>query len=92
MIRTLRPVSPAKERAGHSWRKSAPVRPMIVAKTRLQRSTVSSQLPSLISYLRRAIGPEQGHQQSDSELLERFVLHRDESAFELLVWRHSQTV
>jgi multidrug efflux system membrane fusion protein len=37
------------------------------------------------------VGPSQGVL-SDAELLGRFVDHRDEAAFEALVWRHGSTV
>jgi RNA polymerase sigma factor (sigma-70 family) len=47
---------------------------------------------SLVGALRRlASRPEAGNS-SDTHLLDRFVNHRDESAFELLVWRHGPMV
>ncbi len=47
-----------------------------------------TQLRSLI--LRRA--PSAGEELADAALLERFVLERDQAAFELLVWRHGGLV
>jgi RNA polymerase sigma factor (sigma-70 family) len=46
----------------------------------------------MLQFLRRAAVVGDGPGASDAELLERFVRSRDESAFELLVWRHSRTV
>jgi RNA polymerase sigma factor (sigma-70 family) len=46
----------------------------------------------VLQFLRRAAAAGDGPGASDAELLERFVRSRDESAFELLVWRHSRTV
>src|SRR5436190_9871031 len=42
-------------------------------------------------YLRAAVGVEAGGA-ADAELLARFAATRDESAFELLVWRHAALV
>jgi RNA polymerase sigma factor (sigma-70 family) len=43
-----------------------------------------------LRHLRRAAGEDGGV--SDAQLLERFVRHREETAFELLVWRHERLV
>ena len=48
-------------------------------------------LHDLLRYIHRMVGPTQGVL-SDAELLGRFVDHRDEAAFEALVWRHGATV
>src|SRR4051794_36237867 len=48
-------------------------------------------LRSALSYLRQAALGEQAGA-SDAQLLERFARQGDESAFELLVWRHSALV
>jgi RNA polymerase sigma factor (sigma-70 family) len=50
-----------------------------------------AQLRSLLRHLhRRAGGPWAGL--NDGQLLERFLRHRDEAAFEVLVWRHGPMV
>jgi RNA polymerase sigma factor (sigma-70 family) len=49
-------------------------------------------LQGVISYLRRAVAPGDGSGTPDAQLLERYAVWRDEPAFELLVWRHAQTV
>jgi RNA polymerase sigma factor (sigma-70 family) len=51
-----------------------------------------AQPPVVLRNLRRALGRAEAAGVSDAELLERFVAHRDESAFELLVWRHERLV
>jgi RNA polymerase sigma factor (sigma-70 family) len=43
-----------------------------------------------LRHLRRAAGEDGAV--SDAQLLERFVRHREETAFELLVWRHERLV
>jgi RNA polymerase sigma factor (sigma-70 family) len=49
------------------------------------------QLDVLIQCMRRAVGhPTDGA--TDASLLERFVVGRDEAAFELLLWRHGPMV
>src|ERR1700722_19221869 len=48
-------------------------------------------LHDLLRYIHRMVGPSQGVL-SDAELLGRFVDHRDEAAFEALIWRHGSTV
>jgi RNA polymerase sigma factor (sigma-70 family) len=48
-------------------------------------------LPALVQYLRKVVAPR-GSGLTDSQLLERFIATRDESAFELLVWRHGAMV
>src|SRR5260370_25355882 len=50
------------------------------------------QLHGVIQYLRRIVTGGDAANISDGQLLERFVTHRDEAAFELLVWRHSKMV
>jgi RNA polymerase sigma factor (sigma-70 family) len=47
---------------------------------------------NLIDYLRRAAAPADGSVVSDTQLLERFALYRDEAAFELLARRHGPMV
>jgi RNA polymerase sigma factor (sigma-70 family) len=49
-------------------------------------------LSRLLQPVRDAAGRLIGPGASDSALLERFVRHRDEAAFELLVWRHDRMV
>src|SRR5262249_17331887 len=49
------------------------------------------QLDAVLHHLRRAAAPG-GDTASDTQLLERFVSGRDETAFELLVWRHARLV
>jgi RNA polymerase sigma factor (sigma-70 family) len=46
----------------------------------------------VISYLRRAVAPDDCAGASDAQLLHRFAQHDDGPAFELLVWRHARTV
>lgn len=48
-------------------------------------------LQNLVRTLCRVVDESPG-QNSDAELLARFALHRDEQAFELLVWRHGAMV
>src|SRR5437588_10533047 len=52
---------------------------------------MQNQSPPFVRRLRRIIG-EQSSGVSDTRLLERFVLQRDEAAFELLLWRHERMV
>jgi RNA polymerase sigma factor (sigma-70 family) len=47
---------------------------------------------NLIRYLRRAAAADDRPTVSDVQLVERFLTQRDESAFELLVWRHGAMV
>src|SRR5438552_8289513 len=49
-------------------------------------------LHNTLVYLRRLAAPGEAGALSDAELLERFVRHRDEAAFEVLVWRHGPLV
>lgn len=49
-------------------------------------STVRAQ--GVLRYLRHATDGVARRGMTDAELLERFVKHRDEAAFELLTWRH----
>src|SRR5262249_46321540 len=48
------------------------------------------QLTAFLQQLRRAAAMDAGI--GDAELLRRFVAHRDEVAFELLMWRHARLV
>ncbi len=48
-------------------------------------------LHGLLRYIHRMVGPPPGVL-TDGELLGRFVDHRDEAAFEALVWRHGSMV
>jgi RNA polymerase sigma factor (sigma-70 family) len=43
-------------------------------------------------YLRRALSNGDAGGLTDAQLLERFIAHRDEAAFEVLVWRHGPKV
>src|ERR1700733_6384245 len=52
----------------------------------------ASQLESAIHPLRTSVRKHEGGQVKDAELLERFIAHRDEGAFELLVRRHGPMV
>src|SRR5215467_11037275 len=49
------------------------------------------QLRPLINRLMHTVGRD-GGQLSDAQLVERFVLTRDEAAFESLLWRHGPMV
>jgi RNA polymerase sigma factor (sigma-70 family) len=49
-------------------------------------------LRTALRHLRRTLGAEAARGVTDAQLLERFVTQRDESAFELLVWRHERLV
>jgi len=48
------------------------------------------QLAVILKQLRRAATVDAGI--GDGELLQRFVAHRDEVSFELLMWRHARLV
>src|SRR5262245_15351625 len=50
------------------------------------------QFDPVIRHLRRLVGPLSAGGLTDRHLLERFVTHRDEAAFEVLVWRHGTLV
>jgi RNA polymerase sigma factor (sigma-70 family) len=52
---------------------------------------MQTQSPPFVKHLRRIIG-QQTSGISDSQLLDRFIDARDESAFELLLWRHERMV
>jgi TIGR03009 family protein len=52
----------------------------------------TEQLDSVLHHLRRVLASDGSHSVTDAQLLERFVSQRDESAFELLVWRHERLV
>ncbi|HEY7423888.1 MAG TPA: sigma-70 family RNA polymerase sigma factor, partial [Gemmataceae bacterium] len=49
-------------------------------------------LLSVLTHLHRSLGHTGAEGLADAELLDRFVRQRDESAFELLVWRHERMV
>jgi RND family efflux transporter MFP subunit len=49
-------------------------------------------LNSIVRYLRQLTGSANANGASDAELLERYIRHRDEAAFELLLWRHGTLV
>ncbi len=49
-------------------------------------------LEPVVEYLRRTAAAADGAGVSDADLLGRYVVGRDESAFELLVWRHARLV
>src|SRR5215471_8869126 len=49
-------------------------------------------LTEVVRYLRHLVNPATSSGLSDAELLERYVRHRDEAAFELLLWRHGVLV
>jgi RNA polymerase sigma factor (sigma-70 family) len=49
-------------------------------------------LHTILWHLRKRVNPPPARGISDSELLRRFVSARDESSFELLVWRHGPMV
>src|SRR2546430_3910168 len=50
------------------------------------------QLEGVIRHLRKVARQGEGAQVGDAELLERFIAHRDDGAFELLVRRHGPMV
>jgi RNA polymerase sigma factor (sigma-70 family) len=50
------------------------------------------QLQSLLRHIRRFAGPPGAVRTTDSELLEQFLDQRDETAFEVLVWRHGSMI
>jgi RNA polymerase sigma factor (sigma-70 family) len=52
----------------------------------------SAPLPGVIRQVRRFAGGQRGCALTDAELLEAFVLDRDEASFEVLVWRHATMV
>jgi RNA polymerase sigma factor (sigma-70 family) len=52
----------------------------------------AGQLEGVIRHLRNVARQHEGAQVGDAELLERFIAHRDEAAFELLVRRHGPMV
>src|SRR5262249_44050161 len=52
----------------------------------------AGQLQSAVHYLRNLALAREGGQVTDAELLERFIAHRDEGAFELLLGRHGPMV
>jgi TIGR03009 family protein len=50
------------------------------------------QLDTVLGRLRRTLAGDGAGSVTDAQLLERFVSRRDQSAFELLVWRHERLV
>jgi RNA polymerase sigma factor (sigma-70 family) len=52
----------------------------------------AGQLEGVVRHLRRVARRGEGAPAGDAELLERFIAHRDEGAFELLVRRHGPMV
>src|SRR5258708_10568323 len=52
---------------------------------------MSARLDSVLHHIRKVLG-NQEEQGSDADLLQRFVRQRDETAFELLMWRHAAMV
>jgi RNA polymerase sigma factor (sigma-70 family) len=49
-------------------------------------------LPGILEVVRRRLRPSATGIVTDAQLLERFLRHRDEAAFELLMWRHGPMV
>jgi RNA polymerase sigma factor (sigma-70 family) len=49
-------------------------------------------LSLVLRHLRTAVGRQPGAGTTDADLVERFVVQRDEAAFELLVWRYEGLV
>ncbi|HEV3203778.1 MAG TPA: RNA polymerase sigma factor, partial [Gemmataceae bacterium] len=49
-------------------------------------------LNSVLRHLRRVVESQGAGGLNDSQLLERFITHGDETAFEVLVWRHGPMV
>src|SRR5437762_2152708 len=49
-------------------------------------------LDTLIRCLHRAAGPSGDCTRTDEELLQRWAVHRDQAAFEFLLWRHGSMV
>src|SRR5262249_2498141 len=56
------------------------------------RNMAQTSVGPLLRHLRKIIDSPHRSGVTDAELLERFVRSRDESAFELLVWRHQRMV
>jgi RNA polymerase sigma factor (sigma-70 family) len=52
----------------------------------------TGQMQNVLKHLRQVLTPRADSGASDWELLERFAATRDETAFEVLVWRHHQMV
>ena len=52
----------------------------------------TTQMHNVLKHLRKVLTPCAASGSSDWELLERFVGARDESAFEVLLWRHHRMV
>src|SRR5262245_21998672 len=71
-----------------------PCRPSIKVRDGVGRGQVMARrkLTEVVRYLRQLTSPEKSGGLSDAELLERYVRHRDEAAFELLLWRHGVLV
>ncbi len=52
----------------------------------------SGELLSVVRHLRKIVQPDGPDSVTDAQLLERFLVQHDESAFELLLWRHGAMV
>ncbi|HEY7423501.1 MAG TPA: sigma-70 family RNA polymerase sigma factor [Gemmataceae bacterium] len=61
-------------------------------KSNSEHVMASTRQHPILNYLRRVLGTPASGGVSDAELLHRFVKERDESAFELLLWRHAAMV
>src|SRR5262249_31791530 len=62
------------------------------APPRREQDMAKALLRALIRQLSQAVGSPGANDQGDAQLLERFVHKRDETAFEVLVWRHAAMV
>src|SRR5262249_22519685 len=52
----------------------------------------NGQLRTVIHQLRRLVGGRSGCTLTDAQLLEEYIIPRDEAALEILVWRHGTMV
>jgi RNA polymerase sigma factor (sigma-70 family) len=52
----------------------------------------TGKMPDILKHLRKVLAPRRESRMSDGALLERFLVARDETAFELLLWRHHRMV
>src|SRR5262245_24543251 len=57
-----------------------------------RRGPMRSELPGGLRFLRRVTDNPHAPGVADADLLDRFVAHPDEAAFELLMWRHAGMV
>src|SRR5262249_13812203 len=78
-----------------AWQKSWPARPS-GASTWVEQSPgnlartvnmASAQPDTVLRHIRQLVAAEQTGRQTDAQLLEQFILHRDQAAFEALVRR-----